>query len=90
MSEEWKYRACGEGRRVSQCQHFPCLSTPLHPSGCPHHRARRATNVPKGIAAEEPLIHKMRLRKKNTANIVLHRESNKNQESEGREGGAAG
>ena len=63
--------------------------TPPHPSGCPHHRARRATNVPKGIAAEEPLFHKMRLRKKNTANIVLHRESNSNQESEGRRGGGA-
>ena len=42
-------------------------------SGCAHHRAKRSTNVPIGIAAEEPFIHKIQLRKKNTANIVLHR-----------------
>ena len=54
-------------QRVSHPCPTPCAS------GCAHHRAKRATNVPKGIAAEEPFIHKIQLRKKNTANIVLHR-----------------
>ena len=50
-------------------------------SGRAHHRAKRVTNVPKGIAAEEPFIHKMKLRKKNTANIVLHRGRKRDQVS---------
>lgn len=40
----------------------------------PNHRARMATRVPKGIAAEEPSTQRIRFIRKKSANTILKRQ----------------
>ena len=42
-----------------------------HESSFTHHKARRATSVVKGTAAEEPLTHNARFRMKKIPNTIL-------------------
>lgn len=38
----------------------------------PNHRAKMATRVPMGIAAEDPSIQRIRFIRKKSANTILH------------------
>lgn len=41
----------------------------------PNHRAKMATRVPKGIAAEEPSVHRIKFIKKKSAKTMLEKKN---------------
>lgn len=45
----------------------------------PNHRAKMATRVPKGIAAEEPSTQRIRFIRKKSANTILQKTWDKRQ-----------
>lgn len=51
----------------------------------PNHRARIATRVPKGMAAEEPSTQRIRFIRKKSANTILRGEERQREDNDKRE-----